>query len=1189
MLLVVDMQSIQTGSRYRGIGQYSVSLVRELLKQKGEHRVVLLINNYSKDSFDFIRSNFSDLIDDSDVKVFNALPNAVENSNDNLSHIKLSEKIRNLFIANLKPDAVLITSLFEGGHESFICSVEPDAPYLNAVIGYDLIPLISPDKYISDTLIKSWYMRKIQSLINCDLVLAISESAQNEFINLLKFNEDVVHTISTACSQQYYPLSKNDLNEDLVGYLPIDKYFILYSGAADERKNIHGLISAFSRLEETIKNSYQVVLVGKYSDFDRENLKSFAKKQGLSEKDIIFTGYVSNEVLNVLYNQCALFVFPSFHEGFGLPVLEAISSGAPTICSNTTSLPEVINFPEAMFDPGNVEDIARCMQRALTDSEFRRELVSHGLQQAKKFTWEKVAERTWLLLNKKVKKPSDSSYVLNKRIADIRSYIKEIGLDEKSTRLTAECLAANDLQISDSRKNNEQYSWRIEGPFDSSYSLALLNRETARGLSAIGQKVVLYSTEGPGDFAPDLAYLEKHADIKSMYENSLIESNIEIVSRNLYPPRTSDMYGETRIFHHYAWEESGFPKEWVASFNQSLDGLTCLSEHVRKTLIDNGVALPLLVTGCGVDHWDRIQPGSYTINAKSFKFLHVSSCFPRKGIDSLLAAYGMAFSSKDDVSLVIKTFDNPHNDVRKSLKLFKKNNPDYPDVNLVFGDLSESDLKSLYEQCDVLVAPSKAEGFGLPLAEAILSKIPIITTAWGGQLDFCNPDTAWLVDYSFSTANSHFNLPLSVWAEPNLGDLSQKMREVYNSDRLEIERRVSNSARLLRSRFKWTDVASRLVSNVTTIRNYVKQEKLRVGWVTTWNQRCGIATYSSHLIRENFKHEVFIFAPHVDSKAGQDSGNVIRCWHQNDRDNLDELFDSVCAYDLDAIDIQMNTYFYDYDSLFDFVKKVKSKNLIVTLTLHSTLSDEERKSLVNLRTCLDLVDRVFVHSVDDLNRLKSAGVVSNAMLFPHGIINDRPNFNQISKDKGRKRIASYGFALPHKGIEQLIDAYANISKRRDDVELVLLNAEHNDPSSSKFIEEMKIKIFELGIADQVEFINDFLPDQECLNILGGASVIALPYQKTGESSSGAVKVAIASQAPVIVSPLSIFDDVKNAVDYFEGTDVTSVECGIVHILDGKRSRTQADVEEWCEAHSYSVISNWKFNVIESLKINNFLT
>lgn len=124
------------------------------------------------------------------------------------------------------------------------------------------------------------------------------------------------------------------------------------------------------------------------------------------------------------------------------------------------------------------------------------------------------------------------------------------------------------------------------------------------------------------------------------------------------------------------------------------------------------------------------------INLFDFSTFHL--VFPRKGVDVLLQAYGKAFSSKDDVCLIIKTFPNPHNKIYDWLKEAQSATPDFPEILIIQDDLPDSQLKALYEQCHCLVAPSRAEGFGLPMAEAMISGLPIITTGWGVYLIFAH-------------------------------------------------------------------------------------------------------------------------------------------------------------------------------------------------------------------------------------------------------------------------------------------------------------------------------------------------------------------------------------------------------------------------------------------------------------------
>ena len=117
--------------------------------------------------------------------------------------------------------------------------------------------------------------------------------------------------------------------------------------------------------------------------------------QGLAKDELVMTGFVPDDDLLALYNICAAFCFPSWHEGFGLPALEAMQCGAATIGANTSSIPEVIGAGDALFDPYDEKDMAERLHQVLTNADYRKSLVEHGLQQARKFTWEESARRAW--------------------------------------------------------------------------------------------------------------------------------------------------------------------------------------------------------------------------------------------------------------------------------------------------------------------------------------------------------------------------------------------------------------------------------------------------------------------------------------------------------------------------------------------------------------------------------------------------------------------------------------------------------------------------------------------------------------------------------------------------------------------------------------------------------------------------
>ena len=142
---------------------------------------------------------------------------------------------------------------------------------------------------------------------------------------------------------------------------------------------------------------------------------------------------------------------------------------------------------------------------------------------------------------------------------------------------------------------------------------------------------------------------------------------------------------------------------------------------------------------------------------------------------------------------------------------FRQSYSKFPDVIVIKDDFNDSQIKSLYEQSDLLVAPSRGEGFGLPIAEAMLLGVPVITTNWGGQLDFCNSNNSWLIDYRFVQSNSHFKLDFSYWAEPKIKDLSQALLEVYNSSPSEIYEKTKLAKDSI-SNFKWDLVAEENLS-----------------------------------------------------------------------------------------------------------------------------------------------------------------------------------------------------------------------------------------------------------------------------------------------------------------------------------------------------------------------------------------
>lgn len=1215
MRIVIDMQGLQTESRFRGIGRYALSFAQAVIRHSGDHEVILAISGLFPHTVVPIRAAFDGLLSQKNILVWHAPGPVSEVDLTNTSRQHVAELIREAFLVSLQPDIVHIMSLFEGYGDDAVTHIGTLDQHTRVTMAlYDLIPLLNPNQYLTpNPSYAKYYNRKIESLHKVSAYFAISAFSRQEGLQQLQVDADKIINVSTAIEADFKPLSiSEDQTQHLGQKFGLTRPFVLYTGGADERKNLPRLIQAYAALPNELRRSHQLLFVGKLSEGSLMEFKHVAKTHGLRSDELIFTGYVTDEELIQLYNLCKLFVFPSWHEGFGLPALEAMACGAAVIGANTSSLPEVIGMDKALFDPLDVNAITAKLTEALENEAFLTKLRAHGLKQAALFSWDGVAQRaieaweqiyTEPVISAKEPEASWSQVLLrlskihHQLIQDIASILAtDPAPTDMELRQVAMCLDRNERQAQTllrAKPLPKEIVWRLEGPFDSSYSLALLNRETARALSQLGHKVVLHSTEGPGDFEPDQHFLEQNPDLAKMHSRVASTSQIEadVVSRNLYPPRVNDMEGRLNLLHNYNWEESGFPLEWVTSFNQSLQGILVATQHVKKVFIDNGVKVPLAVSGVGTDHWENVTADISTpLQARRFRFLHVSSCFPRKGVDSMLEAYGQTFSAQDEVTLVIKTFDNPHNELTSWLEAARAKKPDYPDVLVLESDYSDAQIKGLYEQCHALVAPSRAEGFGLPMAEAMLSGLAVITTGWSGQIDFCTADTAWLVDYDFERAHTHFNLFSSVWAEPKVSDLARIMREVYETPEQERLTRIKAGRQLLLEKLRWTQVAERMVESAQRWSLGPDLVSPRIGWISTWNTPCGIATYSEKLI-SSIPSQVTVLAAQADHLTADDQSTIHRCWTQGNDDSLGDLELAVAQSGVDTLVVQFNYGFFDLETLATFLLKRIDDGIKIVVMMHATTDPihETRKKLSLLVPALARCARILVHSPHDMNRLKAYGLVDNVALFPHGILDFVPPAKPPVKKDTKFVVASYGFFLPHKGLVELIEAVGSLHNQGELIELQMINAEYPNPISTQIIEQAKNKIKKAQLQEVVKVCTDYLEDEECLRRLAAADLVVFPYQDTGESSSAAVRYGIASGSPVAVTPLAIFEDVDAAVFHLPGQSADDIAKGIKDIRqkimhnDALASRIKDSGEQWRAQHRYSVVGQRLFNMLYALR------
>ena len=1182
--VLFDLQALQNESAARGIGRY----VREFftaLSERDDLELVGLLNHAFSETLHDLRAEVARLVGEENVLVWHGLQRSAEKHAENVSRARLNRYIYEDFLASLEFDVLLVGSLFDGYADDTVVSLGREGSYLRTVVHYDLIPLLNPKDFFWDENYHRFYRERLEQLTSADVLFAISDATALEAEQNLPRGDRRIVTIGAAINHQFF---NKDLAVDraLIDSFGITRPYVLHLSSLEPRKNFDGLIRGFSKLPKKIRDKYQLAFVGTAHPGYAALLRTEAARHGLEAGQLVILSGLGDDAVVQLYRGAALFCFPSLHEGFGLPALEAMASGCPTVGSDRSSIPEVIGDKELLFNPEDENDIARVMRKLLANRAEASRVAQFGVERAASFTWANVAAR------------------FSEALQDLRRPRQRVGppsLTRSTTRLVhsrtrppddedaiplARTLVANfdaAMEFRGRPKSGATREWRVEGPFDSSYSLALLNRETARSLEGKGYAVSLRSMKEPGNSTVDQAYVERHGDLHRMHAR-FIAKGVDaeaIVSRNNYPPLVDDMVGQVRALHHYAWEETGFPSKWVDGFNKHLTMMTCLSEHVRKIMIDNGVSVPMLVSGCGVDHWERIVPDeNFPLDAPGFRFLHVSSCFPRKGVEALIEAFGIAFSASDDVSLIIKTFDNPHNEVERILAECRAKRPGFPNVVTIFADLTDEQLKALYGQCDVMVGPSFAEGYGLPFAEAMLSGIPVITTAWGGQLDFCNDGNSWLVDYSFERAQSHFGLWASAWTRVDLKSLVRAFLEAFGTSPETRAAMAARGRRQLLAEHKWSNVTDRL-SVAAQALPLTERQPVRLGWISTWNSKCGIATYSSHLV-EHMDCDVQVFSP-INGEPLDEADSSIRSWRTSKEDSgLSKILSLRAADDVDVFVIQFNFGFYNHVDLGNFITQARRKGKKIVVFLHAThhpgdqfAPGAEKFHLRHITPTLRACDRLLVHSIDDLNRLKALGLIDNVALFPHGVL--KLESSPETTEWHRRTVGTYGFALPHKGLSETVRAIHLLRGRGMDIGLRMTNAEYPAPTSIDYVTELRVLISELGLESVVDFCSEFLTDEQAAARMRSTDLIVFPYQNTEESASGAVRYGMAMQKPVMVSQNPIFSDLSGATFQCPSATVEGVAEGIMEALDEIEANSDKAVEiaaraaSWREEHAYEAL------------------
>ena len=358
--------------RAGGTGRYAINLTRAMLAEAAAHRpdlefVVLTGPQTSREVMEEFRGRCEECFLGAKSSVVRSL--------------------------TLVPAALrrLRVDVFHGMDHVGIPLVGRSGKYVVTV--HDVIPLILPETFTPrHRLVVRLALARVRR--KADLVVVPSHAVKRDVVRRVGLPEDRVVVTHEGCEPRFRPVRSAAALRDVAARYSLPSHYVLAVGTLEPRKNVTTLLKAFARLRRDgeVDADLRLVLAGARGWLDEP---IFATVRSLGLEDAVrFTGFVDDDDLPAVYSGAALFVFPSLHEGFGLPLLEAMACGVPVVTSNISSMPEVAGDAAVLVDPRDEQGLAAAIARLLRDEALRDRLREAGIARARQFSWEATARRT---------------------------------------------------------------------------------------------------------------------------------------------------------------------------------------------------------------------------------------------------------------------------------------------------------------------------------------------------------------------------------------------------------------------------------------------------------------------------------------------------------------------------------------------------------------------------------------------------------------------------------------------------------------------------------------------------------------------------------------------------------------------------------------------------------------------------
>lgn len=345
-----------------GIGSYTRNLIENLVKISSGHEYYLFLDSPLPPGVVRLKNTFTEII---------------------------PEKKRILWTNFYLPGRLskLDIDLYHGT-ANFEIPIRKVTRYVVTI--HDIIPKLFPELIpFKHRLIFNLFTKR--ALKVADKVITVSEHSKKDIVRFFNADENKIKVIYEAASEIFRPIRDSAILKEFREKYKLPEEFILFLGLLEPKKNIMRIIKSFLFLKE--KGLRCKLVIGGRKGWYFENIFKLARELNLTN-DIIFTGFVPEEDLPLLYNSSRLFVFPSLYEGFGLPVLEAMACGIPVITSRTSSLPEIAADAALYVDPLSIDSIVEAIDQVYKDEDMRGSMIERGIQRARHFSWQKAAAET---------------------------------------------------------------------------------------------------------------------------------------------------------------------------------------------------------------------------------------------------------------------------------------------------------------------------------------------------------------------------------------------------------------------------------------------------------------------------------------------------------------------------------------------------------------------------------------------------------------------------------------------------------------------------------------------------------------------------------------------------------------------------------------------------------------------------